>query len=74
MLLLVLDIGANNVNDNKAANLMGHHLKTGTHSAGLFGLTDRVMLNESIQSVPLLRCQYPEFQFLKDQKFKFARN
>ena len=28
----------------------------------LFGLTDRVMLNESIQSAPLSRCQFSEFQ------------
>jgi hypothetical protein len=29
---------------------------------GLFGLTDRVMFNESVQSVPLSRCQFAELQ------------
>ena len=29
---------------------------------GLFGLAGRVMLNESIQPLPLSRCQFPELQ------------
>ena len=38
------------------------YLKFRTPELGLFGLADRMMLDESLQSVPLSRSQFPELQ------------